>query len=245
MILLGVIVLLALALAGGLGHRRKIALLFAAAGLGLLALAGSSLVAGALVDSLQGPFGNDVPPDWTSRNAIVLLGQGTERAAGGVEVGGFSQGRLLKALELYQSCRAESGRVCKLFVCGGDPQAHGEPEAAVYGRRLTALGVTLDDLVLETTSLNTWENARNVRKPVDQLRPDSIWLVTSGTHLARALLYFRHFGLDARPIRADYLAPRGGIWPNEFNLLLTSVAFHEYLGIARYHIYQKLGWNAD
>jgi hypothetical protein len=33
-------------------------------------------------------------------------------------------------------------------------------------------------------------------------------------------------------------------WPQSGNLALCDLALHEYLGIARYHEYNAMGWNA-
>jgi uncharacterized SAM-binding protein YcdF (DUF218 family) len=68
-------------------------------------------------------------------------------------------------------------------------------------------------------------------------------LVTSGVHLRRAELYFRHFGIRAVPVRADYVDAVITPVPQAYNFLLMDVALHEYTGLARYRVYNLLGWN--
>ncbi|MGP1665253.1 MAG: hypothetical protein ACTS5I_04940, partial [Rhodanobacter sp.] len=50
-------------------------------------------------------------------------------------------------------------------------------------------------------------------------------------------------GIDATPVRADYLKAASFKWPRIGNFVLTEVAVHEYLGILRYHVYNAMGWN--
>jgi len=102
--------------------------------------------------------------------------------------------------------------------------------------------VKADDIILETASKNTWENARYSSQLLTG--NDRVYLVTSGMHMRRSILYFQHFGIDARPVRADYLSPARGWQPNAFNVLLTTAAMHEYIGVWRYYVYNALGWNS-
>ena len=68
-------------------------------------------------------------------------------------------------------------------------------------------------------------------------------LVSSGVHVRRATLYFSHFLDHVTAVRADYLQPILASVPLGYNIALTDLALHEYAGIARYHVYQRLGWN--
>ncbi len=69
-------------------------------------------------------------------------------------------------------------------------------------------------------------------------------LVSSGIHLRRGLIYFAHFGVGATPVRADYLRAVWSWLPLSYNFVLADLALHEYTGIARYHVYNAMGWNA-
>jgi len=225
-------------------NRRRTALALLTTCLIVILVGGTAPFPRSLLEPLQTAYQNNVSA-WKKRPAIVLLGMGTEPIgdSGKFEVGGFSQARLLKTLELYHDCESRGPDDCKLVVSGGDPQAHGHSEAEIYTSRLVELGVEPDDIIQEPASRSTWENARNTSAILKNKGFDQIVVVTSGVHVQRSDLYFRHFGINATPIRADFINPVPGLLPNATNLWLTTVALHEYIGILRYHVYTSLGWN--
>lgn len=182
--------------------------------------------------------------DWAERNVIVLLGAGTQGTPDGVEPSLFAHGRIAKAAQLWHACRQDAARSCRLEISGGDALGNGRSEAAVYRQALLGLGVQADDLLLEPNSMNTWQNAQFSAPLLRQLGAQRVLLVSSATHLRRARLYFEHFGTPVVPVRADWLAALPGL-PSSANLLMADVAVHEYLGIARYHLYQAMGWNVE
>jgi len=194
------------------------------------------------LDELQNGYATDTR-DWSGRTAIILLGAGTALPdRGSVEPALWSYGRIVKAAQLQHSCKA-SGAACNIIVTGGDPREYGRSEADVYAEALVQLGIAAQDVLVETRSNNTWQNAQFTAPIFRERGFDRAVLVTSGTHLRRAALYFSHFGIDALPIRADYATPRRELAPTAFNFLLADLVLHECLGIARYHVYNLLGWN--
>lgn len=197
-----------------------------------------------MLGRLQSSYASKQTVEWKPRNVIVLLGAGTEgvTGAGIVEPGMFSYGRIVKAAELYSACRY-TGATCKLIVTGGDARDSGASEASVYSGPLIRLGVDATDIVLEPNSMNTWQNARFTSGLLRKLDADQVLLVSSGLHLQRGALYFAHFGVDAKPVRADYLAAVPSILPLAYNIAVADLALHEYAGILRYDIYNALGWN--
>jgi uncharacterized SAM-binding protein YcdF (DUF218 family) len=198
-----------------------------------------------LLKWLQAPYATRPTIAWAQRNAIVLLGSGTARVAGTaqVEPNIFADGRVIEAYVLYRACR-QGGNDCKIVVSGGDPFRNGVTEAAAYGTVLQSMGVADTDVMLETRSMNTWQNAQFVQPMLKDYRPEQVLLVSSATHLNRASEYFAHFGIDATPVRGDYFQVRPSWWPNALNMALTEVALHEYLGALTYHFYNLMGWNA-
>jgi uncharacterized SAM-binding protein YcdF (DUF218 family) len=238
-------ILLLLTLAGaGLVVRRRRRSGAACLAIALLLLLGAGC--GPLPALLLGHLQDGRPTDvahWGRRNAIVLLGAGTIRAdRGQIEPGVFANGRILRAATLYRACKA-SGADCRIEVSGGDAAGLSVPEATVYAAVLRNLGVAPADLLLEPHSMNTWQNAQFSAPLLHAYGADRVLLVSSASHLRRAGLYFRHFGIVATPVRADYLHARLSWLPLAWNLALTDLAVHEYVGIARYHVYQALGWN--
>lgn len=197
-----------------------------------------------LIRSLQSPY--DVEPTiaWAPRNAIVLLGGGTVVAGDEpLQPSYFADGRVLRAAQLYNECKA-TGNECRVLITGGDSQDHGQAESVVYARALRKLGVPQADLLLETRSMTTWQNAQFSRPLLAAYAPQHLVLVTSGIHLRRALLYFAHFGIHPQPVAGDWLNARREAVPDSWNYLLADAALHEYLGIWRYDVYNFMGWNA-
>ncbi|HKT30439.1 YdcF family protein [Dyella sp.] len=198
-----------------------------------------------LLTHLQAPYATRPNVTWAQRNAIVVLGVGTSRVAATGEVGPmiFAGDRLIEGYKLYHACK-RTGSDCKLIVSGGDPLHYGRSEAEVYGDALLDMGVDRDDLVLETHSLNTWQNAQFVQPMIKAYMPQRVVLVTSAVHMRRAQIYFEHFGMDALLVRGDYVNARPTWLPNGWNMALTEMALHEYVGVLTFHLYNLMGWNA-
>ena len=238
-----VLILLAVLLAR-LRWRRCSRALLALAAVLLLAV-GCGPLPGWLLTHLQADYAADAPVAWGRRTAIVLLGASTVRVAPGgrVEASLFAYGRIDKAAALYRECRQVAGRECRLEVSGGDARGLGRPEAAVYAANLQRLGVDPADLLLESSSMNTWQNAQFSGPLLQAYGADRVLLVSSGYHLRRGMLYFAHFGIHAVPVRADYVSSAASWTPSSYNFAMADLALHEYLGIARYRVYDAMGWN--
>jgi uncharacterized SAM-binding protein YcdF (DUF218 family) len=90
----------------------------------------------------------------------------------------------------------------------------------------------------ESASRNTWENARNSAALLRAAGIRSVFLVTHAWHMRRALIAFRHFGLQATPAPVPFsralqfqpaeLIPRAGAWA------VSYYALHELMGCAWY-----------
>ena len=101
-------------------------------------------------------------------------------------------------------------------------------------------------IIVEGNSRNTHENAINTAAIWHDREFHSGLLVTSATHMPRALASFRKAGLDVTPWPAD---SRGHSYPlveNVFDLLPdvdalaeTTTAIKEWLGLA---VYRLRGW---
>lgn len=198
-----------------------------------------------LLGGLQSPYVAKPTIEWAKRNAIVVLGAGTEKIAGtnAVEPGTFAYARLVQTVALYRDCRLTSAS-CRIVVSGGDARNNGLPEAPVYRDALIRIGVDANDILLESKSMNTWQNAQFTSAILRAHDTERVLLVSSGIHVRRSALYFAHFGIAATPVRADYLAAIPSWLPLAYNFAVADFALHEYIGIARYHAYNALGWNA-
>lgn len=181
------------------------------------------------------------PSDDLQDTVIVLLAGGVDNDEHGVRPGLAGYSRLLTTAQQSLLCQQQR-RTCTVIVSGGAPRAGQSSEAGVYARELAALGVPMDHILLEGASANTWQNARNT-SAILRAGVSRVVLVTSGLHLKRSLLYFRHFGVIAEGVSSDQLRAAPGWLPSALNLLLVEVMLHERIGVLRYHVYNTLGWN--
>lgn len=227
-----------------MGTRRRIAgRAFMLLALGWLFFAGCGPLTGLLLSNLQAGYAPDVS-QWGQRNAIILLGAGTVRSGtGAIEPSLYANGRILRTAELYRSCKA-TGADCKVEVSGGDAMHLNQPEADVYAISLDRLGVPRADLVLESQSMNTFQNAQFSKPLLVSYGADKVVLVSSAVHLRRAQLYFAHFAIHGELVRGDYVTARYDWLPTSENLSFADFAIHEYIGVWRYHVYNAMGWNA-
>ncbi|HEY4292432.1 YdcF family protein [Luteibacter sp.] len=215
---------------------------FSILALSWLFFAGCGPLAGLLLTHLQAGFSPDVT-QWGQRNAIILLGAGTVLdSAGVVEPSLYANGRILRAAQLYRACKA-TGAECKLEVSGGDAMKLKQSEADVYAISLDRLGVPRTDLMLEGRSMNTFQNAQFSKPLLVAYGADKVVLVSSAVHLKRVALYFAHFGIRGETVRGDYVRARYDWLPTSENLSFADFAIHEYIGVARYRLYNAMGWN--
>ena len=128
-----------------------------------------------------------LPPQ--SDIAIVLGGMSNPLTAtpGHLEWGSASE-RLLEALELYRD-----GRVGALLITSGSgnllaPEAAEAPALAAFARRW---GVVESDLLVESASRNTRENASLSLPMLQKRQVKSVVLITSAAHMNRSEAVFR------------------------------------------------------
>jgi uncharacterized SAM-binding protein YcdF (DUF218 family) len=103
---------------------------------------------------------------------------------------------------------------------------------------LERLGVDRDDILVESGSTTTFENARNVSGLLVQRGIKRVVLVTDATHLLRSQWCFRRQGIETVGRGARYRATRFGEFADCLPSIAAAegvdVAFHEWAGIAWY-----------
>ena len=233
-------------------HRAKSVVLSSTVLLTLLISTG--VIPKLLLDKLQQDYASKPTIQWQDNNAIILLGAGLEKVSASVhDVDGINNiesieppfhafGRIHEAATLYHQC-IDAEQQCKLIVSGGDTHNLGTTEAAVYKKRLVQIGIDATDIITESNSLNTWQNAQFTSEILTAGNFDNSVLVSSGLHIKRSQLYFAHFGVRAIPIRADYMSATVTWLPLGYNFALTDFALHEWIGFWRYDIYNMIGAN--
>lgn len=207
---------------------------------------GSPIVARTLIGSLEAQY----PPFDGSAgrrfDAIVVLAggvlpKGTLRPAH--ELTDLSRERTMCGADLYRR-----GYAAKVLLSGGDASIFEDgPEQANEMKHLALrLGVPDEAIEIENRSRTTYENAVETKK---LLGNQSILLVTSASHIPRAVALFRKQGLNVTPAPCGYLARhRVDVWemtlfdvlPQVSALQVSTNAIEEMAGMWVYRLAGKL-----
>jgi uncharacterized SAM-binding protein YcdF (DUF218 family) len=165
------------------------------------------------------------------------------------QVGETTQSRLMEAIRLYQLIPG-----AKIVISGGplDPGGSSPAVCGIVGDLANALGIPKGRIVLEPNSTTTYENGVEVKKILGEKR---FILVTSASHLPRAVAVFRKLGMSPVPAPADirsiqhrpHFDASGGrllkeivsALPSSTHLVHSERALHEYVGFAWYWL---RGW---
>ena len=177
-------------------------------------------------------------------DAVVVLSGGTEsiRASGVVltELSTSSGLRVLEAARVYTMIGARL-----VIVSGGigDETRELTPESQQMAAALAASGVPADRILLDPLAKNTHDHPYTVRPLLERHGVRQFVVVTSPTHMRRALSVFRKAGFDPVPsvslLRSEHLTPPPLFLPNDDSLSLSDQALYEYAGWA---LYWWRGW---
>jgi uncharacterized SAM-binding protein YcdF (DUF218 family) len=135
--------------------------------------------------------------------------------------------RLVEGVRLYKRFPGS-----KVIVSGGRAPGIG-PEAVPIGQVAELLGVSPTDLVLESESADTEDQARLVQKIVGT---ESFLLVTAASHMPRAHALFTKRGMHPIPAPADFDikgSPEftaSDLFPRGENVRRSEEVAYEYLG---------------
>ena len=183
---------------------------------------------------------DDAPP---LPRAIVLLGAGARTVHGRSQrIGVLTLGgadRVLEAARVYHLLGGPW-----IVSSGGPPEGRDMlPESEIMRRALLELGVPDSMILLESESRVTRDEATSSARILRQHGIASCIVVTSDTHMRRALATFRRAGLNAVPaIAIDPISQQRPIrtWvPTQQALEFSQQLIHEYLGLAWYRV---RGW---
>lgn len=176
--------------------------------------------------------------------AIVVLGGGVaeDPTTLKLSLNPYSLSRVYRAFCLYQETRLP------IIVSGGKIHERQErTEAEVAEEVLRSWGVLEKDILLETHSRTTWENAYYTSEILRKHEMQSFYLVTSGVHLKRAFLAFKRWYPEGNPIliSAHPLVSFGAasFWekflPRGEVLCAWGEIWHELAGYLLYLLYPK------
>jgi len=212
---------------------------FVTAGIFLMLLLSYSAISDQLIRPLERKYEpdniqlqNQIPAEKRiSIKFIVVLGGGHTsdlKVPITSQLGEDSLVRLIEGIRLYRKFPA-----MKLILSGGslfDPI----PEAKVMADLAKDLGVKEKDIILESESQDTRDEAHLIKTIVHN---DQFFLVTSASHMPRSMAMFKKLGMNPIP------APTGhevkdtqrfnpySFFPGPGNILNSEKAIHEYLGI--------------
>jgi uncharacterized SAM-binding protein YcdF (DUF218 family) len=135
---------------------------------------------------------------------------------------------LVEGIRLYRQLPAAT------LVLSGGSVFNQTPSAVVMASVAHMLGVHPDDVVVDAQSRETQETADNIHALVTT---EPFFLVTSASHMPRAMIIFTQWGMQPLPAPAAYLAKRSGVWrpdalhPSAYNLIRVQRSFYEYIGM--------------
>ncbi|MGA1706793.1 MAG: YdcF family protein [Candidatus Nanopelagicaceae bacterium] len=140
--------------------------------------------------------------------------------------------RLTKALELLNRC-PDFKLIYSTFSGALRPEGMSEAEAAE--QFFSEQGISMSRTIFENQSRNTFENAKFSSEIV---KSRAGWiLVTSASHLPRAVTTFERFGWEVTPYPVDYRSETSGRYL-DFSRGLSAQnwnnAIHEWVGNAAY-----------
>jgi len=195
-------------------------------GLGIFWIFGNSVLTNELAIwweyPVQPEIAAPVPTDSTVAVAVVLTG-GIVNTMKDVPEARFLLGRQAdragQVLFLYKT-----GAVEKILISGGPGdlpfgRKNGQDEGQMTARFLVMSGVRPGDIVLESKSRNTHENAQfSARMLRHRLATSRCVLVTSASHMRRATACFRKENLLVTPFPGGFLSGRRSFEPGEYLL---------------------------
>lgn len=153
--------------------------------------------------------------------------------------------RLLQAVELYKL-----KKIKKIFICGGSGSIvnYEFKEGEILRDYLvTIIGIPEEDILMESKSRNTRENAIYAAEVLQNQEEDvSYLLITSSYHMRRSIGCFNKVGIYADPYATDrYSGQRKYIIdhlfvPNVEAIATWSLLIHEVVGYVVYYAFGYL-----
>lgn len=213
--------------------------LMAVTALGLLAIFSNPLLARALMRPLETRYaavpelqaGSPLPATLAACKYIIVLGAGYGASAGRPANGELTFSATARITEAARLLRLLPE--AQLIVCGPD-LGNGVTHGSQLQRAAISLGVAPARIAVLDRAPDTESEARDVTR---RLGNQPAALVTSASHMPRAMALFRRNGLEAFPCPTGY-------WTNDYDtftvsqlafdataLACSTAAIHECLGL--------------
>ena len=146
--------------------------------------------------------------------------------------------RIWWAIQLYGR-----GKIKKILISGktGFVFNNGLNEAEQFKKDLVTLGIPEEDIITESQSVNTYENAKYSAEIIKEKSYESVLLITSGLHMKRALACFNKQNLAVDYFSTDHYTGYSRsykfdqiIFPSMQAFQLWDRIFHEQFGYLSY-----------
>lgn len=150
-----------------------------------------------------------------------------------------SSDRIWQAVRLYHE-----GRIDKILISGGSADIFGNDtiESVLLKNFLTKIGIPEVDVLTEENSRNTRENAFYSAELLKNLPHNNLLLITSASHMPRALKCFEKVGLHCDIYPTDHYSGSRKynldtlLIPSTRTLFNWNVFIHEMFGFAAYKV---------
>ena len=140
--------------------------------------------------------------------------------------------------------------VAPIVICAGgsgDLLQEKQKESDLMTDFLIEFGVPKNQVISESLSKNTRENAINSKKMMDSLNVKNIALVTSSLHMRRSKAVFKKLGYNTMTFNSQvFRIPKEKnrfdpftLIPKVDNLSISTEAIYEYFAL---FLYKILGW---
>ena len=220
----------------------RLAKAFIVFGLSVLYLLSIRPISDALIKPLESSFPPLKASSINSANVIVVLTGGvTDLSWRSIspQPSITSLSRLTYGITLYKQV---SGINIIISGGSGDPEKQNISEADAMKDMAIALGVPAKDMLIERDSRNTIESVNALRRFVGD---KSMVLVTSASHMKRAVAMFKKMGMNVVPAPTDYISEQKkvslySLIPIANHLLTSSTAFYEYISFIWYRVNGKV-----
>jgi len=205
-------------------------------GIALLIICSYPPLPNTLIESLENqypPFDAEqlsLNPDRMPKLVVVLGGKPASNPylPATSQIGSASLGRLVEGIIIYRKIPG-----CKLLLSGGTV-FDSVSDAEVMSRVAKSLGVEDQDLILESQSKDTKDQARFLHSIIGDKQ---FILVTSASHMPRTMALFKKYDMNPVPAPAMHLfhgntfQSPDSFFPSGGNIRTMENGVHEYIGI--------------
>lgn len=174
----------------------------------------------------------------SSINYVLVLGSGHKTNENISEISQLSNTALMRISEGIRIYKQLDN--AKIIFSGYEGDDVKTPHAFIAKKVAISLGVRNEDILTQEKAKDTKEEAQTLKK---NLGEQKFILVTSASHMPRAMKIFQSEKLNAIPAPTDFLSKEDGeilSIPRAKEIRKTEIAMHEYIGTLWHEIIQKI-----